>query len=395
LFDKESYLKQLFEKAEWTAEEKLWLSNFLEKTDSSELEKMMHESFSADLRNENTIDAAVSERMLGRINQVMADDKEQNKAAVIRMRTVKIAAACAIAVFLGWGSYLALKQGSKKPVVQTQAANTKKYKNDAEPGGEKAVLTLADGTTIVLDDMQNGALAQQGSTRVIKINGKLNYNAAVNGKDEVLYNMVATPIGGAYQVELPDGTLVWLNAASSLHFPTAFTGKERKVEITGEVYFEVAKNKSMPFIVSVNGAEIQVLGTHFNVMAYSNEAALATTLLEGAVKFVKDGNAAVLKPGQQSQLSTNGQIKVLSDINLAKVIAWKNNYFYFEGSDFQTIARQLARWYSIDIKCSRQIDDLFYAEIPRSTKLSDVLKALELTGKVRFEINDKTVNVLP
>jgi ferric-dicitrate binding protein FerR (iron transport regulator) len=194
---------------------------------------------------------------------------------------------------------------------------------------------------------------------------------------------------------LPDGSQVWLNAASSLRFPTTFAGKERRVEITGEVYFEVAKNKAMPFIVSVYGAEIQVLGTHFDVMAYNDEPAFKTTLLEGSVKFVKDGNYTMLKPGQQSQLTKSGQLKVVSNVNLTTEVAWKNGFFDFEGLNFETIARQLSRWYNVEVIYDKKIDDLFYAEIPRNTKLSDVLKALELTGKVHFEIEGTKIIVLP
>lgn len=286
-------------------------------------------------------------------------------------------------------------------VVQTEVTE-KKYKNDIQPGSNKAVLTLADGSTIALDGAKNGLLTQQGNTKIVKKEGKLDYNFSKTGASKVMYNTISTPRGGQYQVELPDGSKVWLNAASSLRFPTAFTGNERRVEITGEVYFEVAKDPAKPFKVFITsasgkseGAEIQVLGTHFDVMAYRDESMLETTLLEGSVKFIKDNDASMLKPGQQLQMTPKGQFKIVSGIDLEKVVAWKNGFFDFEGLNFEAIARKLSRWYNVEVVYNKKNDDLFYAQIPRNTKLSDVLKALELTGKIKFEIEGSKIIVLP
>jgi transmembrane sensor len=305
---------------------------------------------------------------------------------------VRIAAAACIIGVLALSAFLWLGHGENKEIAQGKSNNSSI--TNAAPGGDKAILKLADGSTVVLDDAQNGALAQQGNTKVIKLNGKINYNAT-SKTNEVLYNTISTPRGGKYQVELADGSQAWLNAASSLRFPTAFTGKERRVEITGEAYFEVAKNKAMPFVVSLNGAEVQVLGTHFNVMAYSDEAAFKTTLLEGAVKFVRNDVSSILKPGQQAQLSKTGKVKVVDGVDLDEVIAWKNGMFNFQGVDIGTIARQLSRWYEVDIDYDHTIDDLFYAKVPRSTKLSEVLRLLELTGKVHFQIDGRKIIAKP
>jgi ferric-dicitrate binding protein FerR (iron transport regulator) len=304
-----------------------------------------------------------------------------------------IGIAASVAGLIGLSIFFYTRLGSEKEAAKNEA-HTKPV-NDVTPGGNKAVLTLADGSTIVLDDAQNGKLAQQGNTKVIKLNGKLDYNASGSSAKEILYNTIATPRGGQYQIELPDGSQVWLNAASSLHFPTVFAGKERRVEITGEAYFEVAKDKSMPFIVKVNNAEVQVLGTHFNVMAYSDEAAVKTTLLEGSVKFVSQNNSTVLKPGQQSQLAKDGQVKVANEVDLDKVMAWKNGLFKFGGEDIETVCRQLARWYDVEVVYNQRPDDLFYADIPRNTSLADAFKALELTGKVHFKIEGRKVIVMP
>jgi transmembrane sensor len=394
LINQPKELERLFAKPEWTAEEAQWLLNFLEDTDATELKELMQRLFLEDLENSKVIDPVLSEKLLGKIQQKIIADQKQVKVKLMRLWTLRLAAACFVS-FLVLSTYLWIKNNSKQPITQTQPAK-EPYKNDVAPGGDKAILILANGSTVVLNDAQNGTIAQQGNTKVIKLNGKLSYNAASgSGTNEILYNTVSTPRGGQYEVELPDGSMVWLNAASSLRFPTSFAGKERRVQITGEVYFEIAKDKAMPFIVSVNGAEVHVIGTHFNVMAYSEETSLETTLLEGAVNFVKEGNSTILKPGQQSQLTKNGQLKTVNDVDLIKVMAWKNGYFNFGGSDFEMIARQLSRWYDVEVVYERKIDDLFYAEIPRNTMLSDVLKALELTGKVHFKIEGRRIVVMP
>jgi transmembrane sensor len=275
--------------------------------------------------------------------------------------------------------------------------------NDVLPGGDKAILKLADGSVIVLDNAQNGHLTQQGNTTIKKQNGELVYDASRSsntGNAPPAYNTISTPRGGQYRIILADGSKVWLNAASSLRFPTAFTGKERKIEITGEAYVEVApfllgSGQKMPFRVNINNkAEIEVLGTQFNIMAYDDEAMLKTTLVEGSLKFVTGSNMKLLQPGQQSQLTKDGQVKVLKDIDVEKVTAWKNGSFRFEEEDFDIIARQLSRWYNVEVVYDKKPKDLFYAEISRDLKLSDALKALELTGRIRFRIEENKVIVI-
>lgn len=386
-------IAQLLNTAPWTENEKQWMLKYLENTDAEELRDVMEQQFEYEKNHPEQLDLDISKEMLQNIHERIGVVKRINKASIVEMWILKIAAACVIG-FLALSVYLFLKSDTKKEFSKKQV-NSKPYKNEVSPGGNKAVLTLADGSTIVLDDAQNGALTQQGNTKVLKLNGKIAYNSTNDDSNEILFNTIATPRGGQYQVELPDGSHVWLNSASSLHFPTAFTGKERRVEITGEAYFEVVKNLAMPFIVKVNSAQIQVLGTHFNVMAYSDEAALKTTLLEGKVKFVNAGINNILKPGQQSQLAKNGQLKVVSGVDVAEVVAWKNGIFDFEGADIESVTRQLSRWYDVEIVYNQKVDDLFYAKIPKNTKLTEVLKALELTGKVRFTIEGKKIIVMP
>ncbi|MBS1665582.1 MAG: FecR domain-containing protein [Bacteroidetes bacterium] len=288
------------------------------------------------------------------------------------------------------GVWLYWKKPVEKPMSEKAVVSVAQVKQK----GNKATLKLADGTVVALDDAKNGELAKQGGSKVIKIDGKLAYSAS--SVDEVLYNTISTPRGGQYQVELADGTIVWLNAASSLHFPTAFKGKERSVEITGEAYLEVAKNKDKPFVVVVNGSRIEVLGTSFNVSAYADERQLTTTLLEGSVKFVNGDNETLLAPGQQSRLS-NGRVKRVDNVDVNAVIAWKNGMFHFENATIETIMNQLARWYDVDLVYedggfqNKRMGDVLHADIPRDTKLDDVLKALEIACKAKFQIEDKKI----
>lgn len=312
----------------------------------------------------------------------------------IRMKWIRWVAAAAIIAVFSTASFIIFRNRDTDTSTGTLQTQKERFKNDVAPGQEGAILTLSNGKTIVLDNADNGSLAQQGSTEVIKKNGQIVY-ANQGSSSEVFYNTMTTPKGRQYSLVLADGSKVWLNAASSLHFPTAFVGKERRVEISGEAYFEIAKNKSMPFIVSVNGAEIQVLGTHFNVMAYNDEDAVKTTLLEGSVKFASGNNSSLLKPGQQVQLTKERQLKVVSDVDVDEAVAWKNGMFHFEYANLGTVTRQLSRWYDVDIvNQNENIKDLFVVEMPRSSKLSDVLKVLELTANIKFEIEGKKIIVM-
>ena len=255
------------------------------------------------------------------------------------------------------------------------------------PGGNHAVLTMSDGSTILLDSMQNGTL-QQGNTKVNKQGGLLIYDthASSIANAPVVYNTLSTPRGGQYQVVLPDGSKVWLNAASSLLFPTAFTGSQRKVELTGEAYFEVAKNKDKPFLVKVGDMQVKVLGTHFNINAYSDENTIRTSLLEGSVKIIKDNKSKLLKPGNQAVLNKKQNEIDITDIDMNGVMAWKNGLFQFEGDNITTIMREIGRWYNVEIVYSGKVSTrTFEGKISRDAELSEVLRILELS-KVKFSV---------
>jgi ferric-dicitrate binding protein FerR (iron transport regulator) len=385
-------LRKLLGETEWTSKEMQWLLNYLENSDGTELIQLMQKHFSEDLENSRGISPETSAKLFKAIHDKISAESKPVRRRVIPLR--KIAVAATVMGLLLLSTFLLYNRNTSKETANAEV-DKRRFKNDVLPGGDKATLTLADGSTVVLDDARNGTLAQQGSSKVIKVDGKLMYDPANNNSKEIVYNTISTPNGGQYQLELPDGSLVWLNATSSIHFPTSFVGKERRVEVTGEAYFEVAKNRDMPFIVTVNGSEVQVLGTHFNVNAYSDEDNVKTTLLEGSVKFVSGTNINMLGPGQQSQLASNGLIKVVSNVDVDEVVAWKNGMFDFDNAGIETVMRQLSRWYDVEIEYKGKTDDQFIAEMRRNIKLSDALKALELTGKVKFEIQGKKIIVLP
>ena len=280
-------------------------------------------------------------------------------------------------------------------------AQEQRFQNDVEPGGFKARLTLADGTTIVLDSAAAGELARQGNTLVMNKAGQLVYDVQEGGEGEILYNTLHTAKGEMYTTVLADGSKVWLNAASSIKFPVAFSGNERRVEITGEAYFEIAHNPSKPFKVIKGDVEVAVLGTHFNVNAYDDESEIKVTLLEGKVQVEntnsKHPNSKFLLPGQQAILSkVEGNQSTLQLINpdLEQVMAWKNGRFIFKSMDIKSLMKELERWYDIEVSYENIPATGFNARITRNTPLSSILKALELTGEVKFRIEGRKVVVM-
>lgn len=333
------------------------------------------------------IEAALDQYELGK-------KRGNDNDKIISWRGFYMVAAAVLIVFIsGIAAWFALRNPKDNTIAN---APPQQLKNKAVPGGNKAILTLSDGSTIILDDAKNGKVAQQGGTQIAKsANGQLVYKALDGKPSEVVFNTLTTPRGGQFKLTLPDGSEVWLNAASSIKYPTAFIGNERKVEISGEAYFEIAHNAAMPFKVSVNGMVVKVLGTHFNINAYNDEASIKTTLLEGRVSLTKGSNAAILNPGQQAQLGNNGNIKVINHVDLDQVVAWKNGYFSFNRSNLQTVMRQLARWYDVEIDYEGKIPERqFGGKIDRNSDLSEVLKILE-ESKIHFSIEEKKIIVRP
>lgn len=335
---------------------------------------------------------------------------------VRRMPYWRIAAAAVVLLMVTAAGLLVMNHYSKNQVAKVDV------QHDVAPGGNKAVLTLADGSTIVLDNEKNGVVAQEGNAKVVKLkNGQLMYakadNQSADANAPVAYNTLSTPKGGQYNIELPDGSKVWLNAASSITYPTTFDAKERKVQVTGEAYFEVAKvvaekeGKRVPFLVDIKNkttgkdvGQVQVLGTHFNINAYDDEEAVKTTLLEGSVKMSAIGNtrqvgagwqSAILKPGEQVSVSQSSQLSQPISVQTDEVMAWKNGVFHFENADIKTVMRQVSRWYDVEVVYKRSLDndDPLFFEVTRNTNLSDVLRVLNLAGGAKYTIQDKKIIV--
>ncbi len=323
-------------------------------------------------------------------DQTTAADHQRSK--IIWMKWAAVAASVLAVLAIGYGLFYNNNKEKDPGATKTLAVK------DFAPGGNRAILTLADGSAILLDSVHNGILSQQGNTRVLKLNnGELAYHSSGEKPGEVQYNTIATPKGGQYQVILADGTKVWLNAASSLHFPTSFAGRERRVEITGEAYFEVAHNAAMPFIVKNGDAEVRVLGTHFNINAYNDESAVKVTLLEGQVNVtqVNAHRSQLLSPGQQASMHVNSDIKVNGNVDMEAVMAWKNGLFNFTSADIKTIMRQVGRWYDIDVSYEGNLPEReFSGKISRNTNASNVLKILEQSN-IHFRMENKKIIVMP
>jgi transmembrane sensor len=267
------------------------------------------------------------------------------------------------------------------------------FKSSMPPGHSGAILTLAGGTTVLLDSAHNGALTTQGNVQVINRNGQLVYNT-LTGSHEILYNIITTPRGRQYQLMLADGSKVWLNSASSLRYPAGFTGNSRQVELTGEGYFEVADDAAHPFIVKTKNMDVHVLGTGFNVMAYDDEDAVRTTLIYGSVKVKTGDKETLINPGQQASAAQgNGQCGV-SNPDITEVLAWKEGKFRFWKSGIQPIMRQIARWYDVEIAYKGALPDVqFTGVFPRKEDVSELLEVLEDAGKVHFSMEGNTIVV--
>jgi len=338
--------------------------------------------------------------MQRQLDEIEAALPVHHKQGIVKNIGGRLLVAAAILVSFSTGMYFYINSHS------TPGANyaSNSPKQNIVPGRDKAVLVLANGTKIDLDATANGAIAKQGGLTITKTKtGQLVYKASAtinrDADAKLTYNTIETPRGGQYQIYLPDGTKVWLNSASSLKYPLQFATNERRVELTGEGYFEVAHNRAQPFKVVTDKQEIEVLGTHFNVNAYADEGAIKTTLLEGSVKIKVLGvnqvaqQMAVLKPGEQSAFNNAGL--TIENIDVEDAIAWKNGYFKFN-EDIESIMRKLSRWYNIDVvyNIDKDPDLSFGGKISRSKSINSVLNVIETTGNVHFKIEGRRVTVM-
>jgi transmembrane sensor len=317
-----------------------------------------------------------------------------------KRRWLRLAAAVVVGV-LAVAGYAILQ--NKDTVGGKGEMITAKANEDVLPGGDRAVLILENGSRVLLDSTVKGKLAEQSGSIITKEeNGSIVYNVDKKARAEVTFNTLITPRGGQYRLVLPDGSKVWLNAASSIRYPVFFVGTERRVEITGEAYFEVEKNAAMPFKVHFGDATVEVLGTHFNINTYGDEQAFNTTLLEGSIRISSSPavsvspalQSVVLKPGQQATLNRSNRINVNNDVDMDQVMAWKDGYFNFDNADLRTIMKYISRWYDRDIVYETNDDHHFSFKLPRNVPVSKLLSILERTGAVKFSINDKEIRVI-
>ena len=325
------------------------------------------------------------------------EETETTTPAVVkrfgRSTLLRWTVAAAAVITLIFGSYFLFF--NKKPLSkESQIA----IQNDVPPGINKATLTLGNGTVLMLDSTSNGLLATQSGSKIIKTDsGHLSYSASTakpTNKEIVTLNTLTTPRGGQFQLSLPDGTKVWLNASSSITYPVKFTGDERKVSLTGEAYFEVAHDDKKPFYVKSGDLTIQDIGTAFNVNSYPDEPAVTTTLVEGSVKVSSGAESKTLTRGEQSRLSGKS-FTIKDNVDIHEITAWKDGLFDFESADLKTILRQFARWYDIEVVYQGSMpQDKYFVIIKRSSNLSAVLKALQASG-IRFQIEGKKLIVKP
>lgn len=348
----------------------------------------------------------VKEQTLNRIWEKIQDqDQDKVKGKVIKLypKVARIAAVIVIVLASGLAFYWIKETVQQKnPLVAENKREPNKDK--ILPGSNQAVLTLANGKQVTLDSIRNGAVSQQGNMQVIKLNsGLLSYqqqnihgNSGENTQPAIQYNTISIPRGGQYQVILSDGSKVWLNAASSLRFPVAFSGNTRTVEVSGEAYFEIAPDVKQPFMVESGNTKVEVLGTHFNINAYPDRKNIRTTLEQGSVRVVEGDESIVLKPGEQA--STNQQTGNLQvqTVNLAAALAWKNGLFYFENTNIKEIMNEISRWYNVDVVY--ETNDLsnknFNGIISRYSNVDAVLKRFSLTGTVHFKVDGRTIVVM-
>ena len=333
----------------------------------------------------------LKERIFSKIDSTIKNNGSRNKKII---PIVWFSAAASILLIAGCFFLFNKHTQPVKLVLSNHQKN--QPQNDVLPGGNKAVLTLANGKKIDLDDVKKGVLANQGNTLLKKDrDGQVVYQAPVNGKDSsLIFNTITIPKGGQFQLVLSDGSKVWLNSASSITFPAAFSKTERKVTITGEAYFEVAKNKHLPFRVVTGKQTVEVLGTHFNINAYTDEAAIKTTLIEGSVKVTTDALSTVIKPEEQASISNTKADRInVYTVDVDNVLAWKNGNFQFEKTEIPDIMREAARWYNVEVKYEGDIPHRrFTGSISRNVNLSELLKMLKYTG-VNFKIEGSMIIV--
>jgi ferric-dicitrate binding protein FerR (iron transport regulator) len=381
----ETYLRDLLAKPHWTDEECRWLLHYLEHTSGTELRDYMMERFRQ--QGYSAPDRDLSEKLLSDIHQRIQPAVQSAPVVPMFRRWRNIAAAAVLAGVVAAGVIYLQPAGKEAQVAQELPA----AEQDVAPGGNKARLVLGNGQSVMLDQAADGLITGSNGEQVHKEDAGLVYGPAGSAGA----NTLITPNGGQYRVQLADGTRVWLNAASSLQYPAAFTGSDRTVTLTGEAYFEVAKDAARPFFVKMNGMTVQVLGTHFNINAYAEEKHFTTTLLEGAVRVVAGQQRMTLAPGQQSTLEQRSGLLQRGSGDAEDAVAWKNGLFNFRNAELAAVMRDISRWYDVEVVYGEGMDEKAHVTgaMRRQEYLSQALKILELTADLHFEVQGKTVTV--
>ena len=317
----------------------------------------------------------------------------QRKATPLIRLWPRIAAAVAVLIILSAGGFFILHKDPVKPIVQIPTVEN----NIILPAGTRATLTLLDGSTITLDSADSRSVARQENADLRSLKGQLVYNA--NGLKEtatigkIAYNTLATKLGEHYALVLSDGTKVWLNAGSSITYPVSFTSNERKVEITGEAYFEIVHNDKQTFKIAAKDQLVEDIGTHLNIKAYDDELTANTTLVEGSVKVSKGAASAILVPGKQAIWSSDADNFQIKKVNTDQAVGWKNGYFYFDGADMKTVMRELARWYNLQVIYKGELPKrTFKGKAYRNINATEALRMLSYFG-AHFQIEGRTVTV--
>lgn len=374
-----------------------WLKGTITPAEAKEYDQWYHaegESLPFQVNEETArSEKALKRKILAGIRLKIALKK---RSVSVQIYTVITGIAAVLLLFAGARWYR--MHTAPKKIYPIARVSDPAFKNDVLPGKTKAVLVLSDGGKIALDSATSGILAVRGGTEIIRTaDGRIVYKNGKNaGRGRFMTNTISTPPGAQYRIILSDGTAVWLNAGSSITYPASFTGMIRNVTISGEAYFEVAKNPAKPFIVSTGNMNIRVLGTHFNVNAYKDEHTINTTLLEGHVEVIDkiSGHISAIVPGQQAQFFRSGDVKVKA-ANTENAVAWKNGMFEFDQTDIVSLMRQVARWYDINVTYSGTITkDLFTGSIPRSVALTELLTMLKY-ARVHFRLDKNNLTVLP
>ncbi|HSN08889.1 MAG TPA: FecR domain-containing protein, partial [Hanamia sp.] len=389
---------QLFEKyihREYTLEERNEFLEMVAHEDYADILKKLISDEVNDAVANHEIDEDRANEIFNNIVKTAHDEEDLNIHHIHTSKKYRLKWWAAAILIISAGSIYFFSHYNTSKILANNVAKPKSLANDVAPGHSGAILTLSNGHKIVLDSLKNGLLANQSNVNILKNGNQISYRDKENSNGEILYNTMTTPKGRQYQLELSDGTKVWLDAASSITYPTAFTGKERKVEITGEVYFEVktillssgkGHKKKMPFTVVINSSskvkrEIQVLGTHFNVNAYDNENAAKITLLEGIVKVFNNNTSVTIKPGEQAVMKNQGNQMSVVNADVNEAVAWKNGFFSFKNASIEAIMRQVERWYDVDVVYNGQKPtDHYGGEVSEDVNASEMLKVLEVGG---------------